>query len=85
MIEEKSDDTIFIENASKIDAVLNAYFPNTLIPILRRLNKQEENDDRYFEELVDLYNQEKLGHLSQPKEKEKEQQPVEFICGEIIV
>lgn len=64
IIDEKSGDSVFLENASKIDSVLNAYFPHTLISILRRLNKQEKDDERYFEELVNLFNRERLGYLS---------------------
>jgi len=81
LIRDKTDSIDFIENAEKIDKVLNARFPYHLIPLLKRINK-EEKDDNFFSELVKLYNSEKLSEIfiNDPGKKE----PIEFICGEII-
>jgi len=84
IMSKKKEDNVFVENAAKIDKILNVFFPNHLISLLKRLNKQEQDDDRYFEELVNLYNNEGLGDIAEPG-KESKKQPVDFICGEILI
>ena len=81
LIRKKTDSSDFYKNADKIDKVLNAHFPYHLIPLLKRINK-EEGDDNFFFELVKLYNSEKLSEIFiNDSDKIK---PIEFICGEII-
>ena len=79
----KFDNKEFVENASKIDRVLNAFFPNHLIGELKLLN-HENNYDIFYEGLVNLYNREKLVDLSTEEKEEKQKPVIEFICGEVI-
>lgn len=80
----KSNRKDFIDNASKIDKILNSFFPHHLIGELKHLNKLEKNDDRFYEDLVNLYNREQMADLTRTKEDEK-RSPIEFICGEILL
>ena len=84
LMQNKQNDEIFLENASKIDSVLNQYFPSHYIPLLRKLNKQEEDDEHYFQELVNIYNDEDLGEIVSTEKKEQKS-VIEFICGEILI
>lgn len=82
IINKYSDNAELIKNANKISKILNSYFPHHLIAELKRLNKFEKDDDRWYEELVNLYNKENLGQSVQLDEEKRF--PIEFICGEII-
>ncbi|MDI6751278.1 MAG: helicase-related protein [bacterium] len=75
----------FIENAEKIDAALNEYFPYHLVPVLKRLNKQKYSEEEYFNELVNIYNKEKLGEIVNRFKSPSKVESIEFICGEILV
>ncbi len=81
LIRNKTNSSDFHENADKIDRVLNAHFPHHLIPLLKRINK-EENNDNFFSELVKLYNSERLSEIINNDSDKID--PIEFICGEII-
>ena len=82
IINKCSDHSDLIENANKLDKILNSYFPHHLIAELKRLNKFEKDDDRWYEELVNLYNKENLGQSVRSEENKR--YPIEFICGEIL-
>jgi superfamily II DNA/RNA helicase len=72
------------ENALKIDKTLNAFFPHHLIGQLKNINKYKQDEKRWFEDIINLYNQEKLSDLMNP-ELTIGKAPTEFICGEIII
>ncbi|MEK9148703.1 MAG: helicase-related protein, partial [Candidatus Desantisbacteria bacterium] len=79
-----SESQDFIENAEKIDAVLSEYFPHHLVPVMQRLNKQKYSKEEYFNELVNIYNKEKLGEIIKSFVSPTKVEPIEFICGEIL-
>ena len=78
LIRNKTDSSEFYENALKIDKVLNVHFPYHIIPLLKLINKTED-DEVFFSELVKLYNSEKLSEIFVKDTGKKE--PAEFICG----
>lgn len=80
-----SDVQDFIENAEKLDAVLNEYFPHHLVPVLRRLNKGRYTKEEYFNELVNIYNKERLGEIVNKFKPPQKAETIEFVCGEILV
>ena len=73
------------ENAEKIDRVLNEYFPYHLIPLLKRLNKGKYSDAQYLNELIDIYNKEKLGEIVNKTQNDETKRQIEFICGEVLL
>lgn len=83
MAEQKRDNAEYIEGATKISKILNSFFPNNLIAQLKVINK-ENDDDRFYEELVNLYNQNKLSEIIEGDAK-KEKVYTEFICGELLL
>lgn len=83
MAQKRTDQEIFQKNAEKIMSVLNAYFPHHLISELKRINKSEKNDDRWFEEILNMYAKEELSQISESKES-VQSHPIEFICGEVL-
>ncbi|HDT12301.1 MAG TPA: hypothetical protein ENO01_01445 [Candidatus Marinimicrobia bacterium] len=83
IVNKYPDNVEIKENAGKIDKILNSYFPHHLIAELKRLNKFEKDDDRWYEELVNLYNKESLGSAI-VQEDEDAKKPIKFICGEIL-
>ena len=73
-------------NAAKIDEALNEFFPRQFVAELKRLNARELAEREYFNQLVDFYNRNKLGSLTEREEpEEKRPKPIEFVCGEILV
>jgi superfamily II DNA or RNA helicase len=73
-------------NAAKIDQVLDEFFPRQFVGDLKRLNARELSEREYFNQLVDLYNRNQLGSLTKREEPEEEMpQPIEFVCGEILL
>lgn len=82
---ENIEDEDQIKNIQKLDEILNEFFPNNYIPVLKRLNRSKLEDRAYFNELFNFYNRENFGELVISKEKhEPAFQPIEFICGEIL-
>ena len=73
------------ENAEKLDRVLNEYFPHHLIPLLKRLNKGSYSDENYLNELIDIYNKERLGDVMNNIKRDVTKKQIEFICGEILL
>lgn len=72
------------ENAEKLDKILNEFFPHHLIPLLKRLNRGTYSDEQYLNELIDIYNKEKLGEIVSRTQIETKKKPIEFVCGEIL-
>ncbi|MDP3110521.1 MAG: phospholipase D-like domain-containing protein [Thermodesulfovibrionales bacterium] len=72
-------------NAEKLDKSLNEFFPHHLIPLLKRLNKGAYSDEQYLNELIDIYNKEKLSEVTGKSQLSQKGKQVEFICGEILV
>ncbi|MFH2027402.1 MAG: helicase-related protein [bacterium] len=83
MARSRMDQEIFQRNVEKTSGVLNVYFPHHLVSELKRINKTEKNDDRWFEEILNLYSREELSQIPEPEEPEQ-RKPIEFICGEIL-
>lgn len=74
------------ENAAKIDRALTAFFPRHLISELRQINARELAEREYFNQLSDFYNRHDLAGLAEREERPGERvQPVEFVCGEVLV
>lgn len=73
------------ENYEKLDRVLNEYFPHHLIPLLKRLNKGSYSDENYLNELIDIYNKERLGEVMNNIKRDVTKKQIEFICGEILL
>ena len=83
MARQRDKHEVFQKNTEKILNVLNVYFPHHLLSELKRIDKSEKNDDRWFEEIINLFSREELSQ--NPEQIEPEQKkPVEFICGEIL-
>lgn len=72
------------ENAEKLDKILNEFFPQHLVPLLKRLNKGTYSDEQYLNELIDIYNKEKLSEITGKSRLSQKEGPLEFICGEIL-
>ena len=85
IIRTRQEDRGLIENAAKIDAVLNEFFPQQYIPKLKRLNQRNVSDEHFFNRLVEIYNQHNLGE-SQNRNQIllTEDEAIQFVCGEII-
>ena len=73
------------ENIEKLDRVLNEYFPHHLIPLLKRLNKGTYSDESYLNELIDIFNKERLGEILNTVKRDDSKRQIEFICGEILL
>jgi hypothetical protein len=74
------------ENARKIEETLSAFFPQELLIDLRRINARDISEVEYFNQLVEFYNTHRLGQrVSAEDEQDKKYQPIEFICGEILI
>ena len=74
------------ENADKIERVLTAFFPRQLVGDLRRLNARDLPEREYFNQLVEFYNRHELGKLmDREEEREDIPQPIQFVCGEVLV
>jgi len=85
LLAKSTSDSEMLSNINKINSVLDAYFPYHLIGEIKRLNKLEKNNKEYFKELSRIYNREKLGEKKTDTEIIEKEDPIEFICGEILL
>lgn len=73
------------ENIERLDKVLNEYFPYQLVPLLKRLNKGKYSEEQYLNELIDIYNTERLPEITDKMQKDGTKKQIEFVCGEVIL